>query len=69
MTKKVRDIIKPYYDKCNTLDIVFDHNYYWAESVFSKVKQELGYEKHKWYKIHLFRDCLLYTSPSPRDPH
>lgn len=56
MSNKVRDIIKPYYDKCNTLDYVFDHNYYWAESVFKKVKRELGYEKKKWYKIHLFRD-------------
>ena len=56
MTNAVRSIIKPYYDKCNTLDLLFDHDYTWANSIFQKAKSELGYGKHKWYRIHLFRD-------------
>ena len=56
MTTAVRSIIKPYYDKCNTLDLLFDHDYTWANSIFQKAKSELGYGKHKWYRIHLFRD-------------
>ena len=56
MTNAVRSIIKPYYNKCNSLDLLFDHDYYWASSIFAKAKKELGYSKHKWYKIHLFRD-------------
>ena len=56
MSNAVQSIIKPYYDRCKTLELLFDHDYNWANTVFQKAKTELGYQKHKWYRIHLFRD-------------
>ena len=56
MSNKVQSILKPYYDRCNTCERLFKHDYYWANSVFQKVKKELGYGDKKYYKIHIFRD-------------
>ena len=55
MTDRVQEVLDPYYKSCNDTDKLFDVNYTWLNSIWQYARKNLGYEKKKFYTLHLCR--------------
>jgi len=55
MTDRVQEVLKPYYECCNDTDKLFDVDYSWLNSIWQKVRKDLGYADKKYYTLHLCR--------------
>ena len=55
MTDRVQEVLDPYYKSCNDTDKLFDVNYTWINTIWQYARKNLGYEKKKFYTLHLCR--------------
>ena len=55
MTQKVSWLLEPYCNNCKDTDKLFDVDYSWLNAIWQKARKDLGYEKKKFYTLHLCR--------------
>ena len=55
MTQKVSWLLEPYCNSCKDTDKLFDVDYSWLNAIWQKARKDLGYEKKKFYTLHLCR--------------
>tara|TARA_A100000172_G_scaffold79904_1_gene68084 strand:- start:551 stop:1390 length:840 start_codon:yes stop_codon:yes gene_type:complete len=55
MTNKVRDILKPYYERSGDFDTFFSGDYFWMNGIWERARKFLGHKDKKYYVIHLCR--------------